>query len=553
MFVRVKKRSPSRLVVQIVTSERLGDKVQQKVLRHVGTARNAKELEVLKRLGDSIKAELLSQQKKGAVLFPSEQLQKAFTDTRVVREQQRKLPIEDFRAVEELKRMTTGFHDIYGRVYAELGFNRLLSGSTQGQKHLLKETVLARIFRPDSNRVSSESLTDHFDVDVSVNKICRLMDLLDEEVIDKVQDTAYRYTKSLLPPPIKVMYFACTTLYFSSTNPYELKQPGFSKAGKHTQDQVSLALMVTEAGLPVGYQVFPGATWEGHSFESMLNSAHHRFPVAEAIFVADAGMFCEQNLHKIEALGKQYILGVSLGGLPKTLQEEIVYTADYQSLAENSELKAKSFEHNGRRLIVTWSAEQARRDAKLRAKKLAKLRDKLNKSSSPSSLLETHPLQQFFTVQGSSVIAWNQASIAAAKQWDGLSGLLTNMRHTTTSALISKYQELRQAKLSFCMTKNNLTAPPALDDTPARIAAHLAISFMAYSCLRHLEYRLKVQRGMSLSPAQITKALASRQYSILKDRGTDKIYGLPSSITKETRAIYRTMGLKLAQSPFLIQ
>ena len=94
---------------------------------------------------------------------------------------------------------------------------------------------------------------------------------------------------------------------------------------------------------------------------------------------------------------------------------------------------------------------------------------------------------------------------------------------------------------------------PIFHYTPSRIAAHLAISFMAYSCVRHLEYRLKVQRGMSLSPAEINRALASRQYSIIKDSNTDKIYGLPSSFSKETRALYRTMGLKLTKTPFLIQ
>ena len=119
MFVRVKKRTPSRSVVQIVASKRVGDKIQQKVLRHVGTARNAKELEALKRLGDTIKAELFRQEKKGAVLFPPEMLQKTFTDARIHREKQRKIPIEDLRAVEETKRVTTGFHDVYGKVYPD--------------------------------------------------------------------------------------------------------------------------------------------------------------------------------------------------------------------------------------------------------------------------------------------------------------------------------------------------------------------------------------------------------------------------------------------------
>ena len=553
MFVRVKKRTPSRSVVQIVASKRVGDKIQQKVLRHVGTARNAKELEALKRLGDTIKAELFRQEKKGAVLFPPEMLQKTFTDARIHREKQRKIPIEDLRAVEETKRVTTGFHDVYGKVYDETGFGKVLAGSTPGQKKLLKETVLARIYRPESKRATSRSLMDHFDVDAPLHKIYRMMDLLDDTAIEKMQNYAYRYTKALIPPPIKVMYFDCTTLYFESTSPNELKQPGFSKDGKHHQDQVILALMVTEAGLPVGYQVFPGSTWEGHSFEPMLNSVHSRFPKAEAVFVADAGMFFEKNLQKIEALGKHYIVGARLGNLPKTLKQQIVKTSDYQSLTENSDLKAKSFEHKGRRLIVTWSAEKAARDAKLREQKLEQLRDKLKKNPSPSSILKSHPLKKFFTVQGNSVVQCNEDSIEEDKKWDGLRGLVTNMHEAPMSEVVGRYKELWQVEYSFRITKNDLRARPIFHYTPSRIAAHLAISFMAYSCVRHLEYRLKVQRGMSLSPAEINRALTSRQYSILKDSNTDKIYGLPSSFSKETRALYRTMGLKLTKTPFLIQ
>ena len=91
--------------------------------------------------------------------------------------------------------------------------------------------------------------------------------------------------------------------------------------------------------------------------------------------------------------------------------------------------------------------------------------------------------------------------------------------------IISKYKELWQVEYSFRITKNDLRTRPIFHDTPSRIAAHLAISFMAYSCVRHLEYRLKVQRGMSLSPAEINRALASRQYSILKENNTGRVYG----------------------------
>ncbi len=61
MFVRVKSTPNSpRKSVQIVHSERLGSKVKQKIIKHVGIAMDDKELEELKLLANAIKAELES-------------------------------------------------------------------------------------------------------------------------------------------------------------------------------------------------------------------------------------------------------------------------------------------------------------------------------------------------------------------------------------------------------------------------------------------------------------------------------------------------------------
>lgn len=42
MFIRIKKKTEGRISVQIVANIREGDKVKQKIIRHVGVAYNAK-------------------------------------------------------------------------------------------------------------------------------------------------------------------------------------------------------------------------------------------------------------------------------------------------------------------------------------------------------------------------------------------------------------------------------------------------------------------------------------------------------------------------------
>ena len=59
MFVRVKSTPKSpRKSVQIVESYRIGGKVRQKIVKHIGVAKDDKELEELKSLANSIKIKL---------------------------------------------------------------------------------------------------------------------------------------------------------------------------------------------------------------------------------------------------------------------------------------------------------------------------------------------------------------------------------------------------------------------------------------------------------------------------------------------------------------
>ena len=83
--------------------------------------------------------------------------------------------------------------------------------------------------------------------------------------------------------------------HFESFKEDELKQNGYSKGCKFNQPRYLLALLVTHEGLPVGYEVFPGATFEGPSLISVLQTMQARYDVRKMIFVADRGMLNEDK------------------------------------------------------------------------------------------------------------------------------------------------------------------------------------------------------------------------------------------------------------------
>ncbi|NSW45633.1 MAG: hypothetical protein HPY79_07455, partial [Bacteroidales bacterium] len=55
------------------------------------------------------------------------------------------------------------------------------------------------------------------------------------------------------------------------------------------------------------------------------------------------------------------------------------------------------------------------------------------------------------------------------------------------------------------------------------------------------------------SPQVIRQSLLSVQLSILRDKKTNKLYGIPSNITQQAKEIYQSVGLKTSNMPFMIE
>ncbi len=142
-------------------------------------------------------------------------------------------------------------------MYQLLGFDRLLPRSRyRAPNRALVHLALARIARPQSQRARVRDRSTHFGIDLPLEKVYRMMDHLDDHVIGRIQKRVAEAATQFLAPPLEVLFFDGTTLYFESAEEDALRQFGYSKDGKAGEVQVLLALVVTRDGLPVTYEVF---------------------------------------------------------------------------------------------------------------------------------------------------------------------------------------------------------------------------------------------------------------------------------------------------------
>lgn len=563
MFIRIKKSKNSpKCSVQIVEAKRVDGKVKQKIIKHIGTALEGKELEELKSLATSIKKRV-EESGQLPIVFDKKELNNP-------NNQEIKghiaLNRDDFDVnlldINEQRRTIKGIHQIYGKLYDELGFNKIISNPTRNKRSIeaLKEIVLARVANPDSKRATVGNLEESFAVNLDLNLVYRMMDKIGNREILKLNQLVYTQTKSLFREKIDVIYFDATTLYFESFNQDEFKKNGYSKDGKFNQAQVVLALMVTKNGLPVGYKAFSGDTFDGHTLIPVLQEIREHYDLDKVVYVADAGMFNKDNLAEFEKLDEHkmtYIVGARIKNLPKKLQNDIKNMDNYTQLDDNT--KIATFEYQGKKLLVSHSLKRAKKDKYEREKGIEKLRVKLEKEKSVKSHISNQGYKKYLQLESSNTsenscdlsIVLNEEKIAEDALWDGLKGIVTNDYELTDDELLHQYSNLWQVEESFRITKHDLKVRPIYHYKEERIKAHLAISFMAYTLVRHLEHKVRLQYK-KLSPNAIKTALLGVQESIIYDIKNSKKFALPSCTGIDAEKIYRLMEVKLNKIPYLV-
>ena len=558
MYIRHKKGANNATSIQIVTASRKKGKVVQKVLRHVGIAKSEDEVEMLEQVAQRIKIKM--EQAILPTLFSPEELVEMVLKAREKQKQQQheeELNV-NLKKLREEQRVVLGIHEVYGKVYKQLDFDQVLSSKATNDQEVLKNIVMARLANPTSKRGAVAMLAKDFGVKIDLHKVYRMMDYIDQQAIERIQHCAYQMTTKLTQGKVKVVLYDCTTLYFESFQPDELKQNGFSKDGKHNQPQVLLALMVNESGLPIGYEIFPGATFEGHTLIPALEKLKERYKLEKLVVVADSGLLSKDNCQSLADHGYQYVLGARLRNLSIDLQEAILDANNYQKIdnkqqgkeatAHDDQQRIGDFKYGDRRLVVSYSAKRARKDAHEREKNIEKLQKRLAKNKSAKAFLGNSGYKKFLDLSQQSIVSVNEEKVALEARWDGLCGILTNIKDQKAQTLINHYRGLWQIEACFRVQKHDLKIRPIFHWTPSRIEAHIAICFMAFTAQSYLAYCLK-QQYRAASVEEIQDALRHVQVSILRDRESQRWFVLPSKFNDLAYNIYKLLDLTHTSVP----
>ena len=89
--------------------------------------------------------------------------------------------IVDARQLSEEKRITPGFHEVFGALYKQLHLGQLWSSRYRVSEKVFREAVLMRLAQPGrSKRKHVALLSRDHGIEVSLERFYRMMDHLDE-------------------------------------------------------------------------------------------------------------------------------------------------------------------------------------------------------------------------------------------------------------------------------------------------------------------------------------------------------------------------------------
>ena len=393
---------------------------------------------------------------------------------------------------------TAGPELIFGKIYDAIGFNAV-------QEDMFRHLVISRLAFPLSKLKTIDYLYRFQGVSLEISSIYRFLDKLNAKLKDQVERISFAHTLKVLQDKISIVFYDMTTLYFEASDEDDLRKTGFSKDGKHQNPQIFLGLLVGMGGYAIGYDIFEGNIYEGHTLIPVIEKLTKKFNLNRPVVVADAGLLSKDNIEALEKDGYEYILGARI----KTESQAVKKQMAEAKLGDGQTLIITKA--NNTKLIVSYSDKRAAKDGHNRKRGLERLEKQVKYGKLTKTSINNRGYNKYLKIKDKVEVEIDYEKFEQDKSWDGLKGYVTNTKLKPTE-VIDSYRNLWHIEKAFRMSKTDLRVRPIYHRLKKRIEAHICISFTAYTIYKELE-RVLAQTKSTISLKQASE-LTHTMYEI---------------------------------------
>jgi len=467
MYVRTKtfknKDGSTRTYLYIVEGKRVNGKVRQRIVANLGRLEKLQEGQLDKLIEGLVKFSR-RQWIEACARSIEAKWAKDFGPALVFRRLWEDLNLDSI--LRELLSGTEISIDVEEAVFAMV-LNRLCDPASKLGVSRWKE----RVYRPEFEKLELH----HF---------YRALDFLADHK-EEIEGRLFGRVKDLFNLELDLVFWDTTSTYFEGRGAEGFCEYGFSKDRRPDRVQVVLGLLMTREGIPIGHEVFPGATGDVETFREVIKGLRSRFRVRRVILVADRGMVSREILEEIEAMGLEYLVGVRMRRL-RVMREVLGRGGRFREVKGN--LKVKEVWHEGRRYLVCFNPEEAERERREREEMVRELEEKL-KSGGLKGLIGNRGYRRYLKVKGSAVEI-DREVLEEEARYDGKYVLETNTELGAEEAALA-YRDLWKVERAFREIKSSLELRPIYHWTEKRIRGHIMVCFLAFVLEVVLMRRLK--------------------------------------------------------------
>jgi transposase len=421
-------------------------------------------------------------------------------------------------------------------------------------KSVIFSMVVDRLLKPKSKLALMENKEEYFDIndELQLNHIYRSLDILAENKI-AIEEALFNQNKTLFNISTDIVFYDVTTFYYESKSSNDLKKFGYSKDGKFGDVQVVMGLLIDKNGLPIGYELFAGNTFDSKTMVKILDNLKGKFNLDNVVIVADRGLNSKINLKYIKDAGYDYLMAVSIKSLNRKMQDIILEKRSYKDTLsrqdglyiyktepyENKiEYKKESINPNTgeistikekiilqEKFICTYSEKRARKDSYDRGRGLDKA-NKIIQENQKSSLTSTRSHKKYIKKETTKddncsnfIMGMDWMKIKEQQKYDGFYAITTSKLDLDAVEVIQNYRNLYRIEESFRVLKSTFNTRPIYHYKESRIEAHFIVCFIAFMLERDLEIRLgksKSFKKYTITPNRIRDAINSLEVSKIK-------------------------------------
>jgi len=164
-----------------------------------------------------------------------------------------------------------------------------------------------------------------------------------------------------------------------------------------------------------------------------LETISKKFNLEKPVVIADSGLLTHKNIEALQGEGYEYIIGARLRNESEAIKEHILQKVYHDGIVHVFQ------QDENKRLIVSYSAQRAKKDLYNRQKGLVRLEKRVKSGKLTKSSINNRGYNKYLQLKGEVNINIDYQKFEQDAKWDVLKGYVTNftLGSQTTPSCIS--------------------------------------------------------------------------------------------------------------------